>query len=249
MQFFRQLYALTKRNVTVRYKHSLLGFIWGFIKPLLYLFIFIIIFSAQFTSISNYVLYTTSGLIFWFFFANMTSQGAYSIIASSGIIKSLKLQTILFPLAEGLSELFNLCLTLFVFLLLMPWFGFHWNMSIIWLFPTIILFALFSMGITLILSSLNVYFRDVGILWSTIQPAFFYLTPIAYTESLIPEKFIPFIRANPMYAFMQLIRQVLYENRHPDLQVLLTCSFLSIGSFMVGYFIFHRLKNQFITAI
>ncbi|MBK8685994.1 MAG: hypothetical protein IPN26_14030 [Bacteroidetes bacterium] len=135
-----------------------MGFIWGFIKPLLYLFIFIIIFSAQFTSISNYVLYTTSGLIFWFFFANMTSQGAYSIIASSGIIKSLKLQTILFPLAEGMSELFNLC-------------------------------------------------------------------------------------------FMQLIRQVLYENRHPDLQVLLTCSFLSIGSFMVGYFIFHRLKNQFITAI
>lgn len=249
MQFFRQLYALTKRNVTVRYKHSLLGFVWGFIKPLLYLFIFIIIFSAQFTSISNYVLYTTSGLIFWFFFANMTAQGAYSIMASSGIIKSLKLQTILFPLAEGMSELFNLFLTLCVFLLLMPWFGFHWNWSILWLFPTIFLFALFSMGITFILSSLNVYFRDIGILWSTIQPAFFYLTPIAYTESLIPEKFIPFIRANPMYSFMQLVRQVLYENRMPDVPVLLTCSLMSLVSFLLGYFIFNRLKNQFITAI
>ncbi|MBK7040778.1 MAG: ABC transporter permease [Bacteroidetes bacterium] len=75
-----QLYALSKRNIILRYKHTLIGFLWGFIKPLMYLLIFIVIFSAQFSSVKNYVLYATSGILFWFFFSNIVSQGIQSII-------------------------------------------------------------------------------------------------------------------------------------------------------------------------
>lgn len=83
MQFLNQLYALSKRNVILRYKHSLIGFLWGFIKPLIYLLIFIVIFSAQFSSVKNYVLYATSGILFWFFFSNIVSQGVQNIIQAS----------------------------------------------------------------------------------------------------------------------------------------------------------------------
>src|ERR1700743_2730072 len=111
MQNLSRIYALSKRNVILRYKSSLIGFFWGFFKPLLYLFIFIVIFSSQFASVNNYVLYATSGLIFWFFFANVTNQSIANIIGSAGIIKSLNIPSIFFPLSDMISELFNLMLT------------------------------------------------------------------------------------------------------------------------------------------
>lgn len=107
MQHLNQLYALTKRNIIVRYKHSVIGFFWGFFKPLLYLLIFIVIFSSQFSSVSNQVLYITSGILFWFFFSNCTSQGVQSIIQSSKLIKSVYIPSIFFPLAEVLGEVFS----------------------------------------------------------------------------------------------------------------------------------------------
>lgn len=249
MQFLNQLYALSKRNIILRYKHSLIGFLWGFIKPLMYLLIFIVIFSAQFSSVKNYVLYATSGILFWFFFSNIVSQGIQSIIQAGGILKSVKLPALLFPLAEVTTELFNLALALLVYFIVMQWFGMVYTWQLLWLIPILIIFSVFSLGIALILASLNVYFRDIGILWNTLQPALFYLTPIAYTEDLIPPRFSFVVHANPIYAFIKLIRYPLYEAQAPDMQLFLHCTSISFFTFIVSLFVYYRLKNQFITAI
>lgn len=249
MQFFNQLYALSKRNVILRYKHSLIGFLWGFIKPLIYLLIFIVIFSAQFTSVNNYVLYATSGILFWFFFSNIVSQGVQSIIQASGIIKSVKLPAVLFPLAEVSTELFNLALALLVYFFVMKWFGMVYTFHLIWLIPILFIFSVFSFGVAIFLAAFNVYFRDIGILWNTIQPAIFYLTPIAYTESLIPERFSWVVKLNPIYYYIKLFRFPLYEATAPDMHLFLTCTLISIVTLGISLFTFHRLKNQFITAI
>lgn len=249
MQFLNQLYALSKRNVILRYKHSLIGFLWGFIKPLIYLLIFIVIFSAQFSSVRNYVLYATSGILFWFFFSNIVSQGVQSIIQASGIIKSVKLPALLFPLAEVTTELFNLALALAVYFLVMQWFGMVYTFQLIWLIPILFIFSIFSFSIAILLAALNVYFRDIGILWNTIQPAIFYLTPIAYTEELIPDRFSFVIKLNPIYYFIKLFRFPLYNATAPDLHLFFVCSCISLASLFCSIFIFNRLKNQFITAI
>ena len=123
MQHLNQLYALSKRNIIVRYKHSIIGFLWGFFKPLLYLLIFIVIFSSQFSSTSNQVLYITSGILFWFFFSNATSQGVNSIVQSSGLIKSVYIPALFFPLSEVIAEVFNVLLALVVYFVVMHWFG------------------------------------------------------------------------------------------------------------------------------
>ncbi|MBP6623949.1 MAG: ABC transporter permease [Chitinophagaceae bacterium] len=249
MQHLNQLYALTKRNVIIRYKHSVVGFLWGFIKPLIYLLIFIVIFSAQFSSVNNYVLYATSGILFWFFFSNVVSQGVQSIIQSSGILKSVNVSPILFPLAEVLTELFNLFLALIVYFVVMHWFGIHYTFQLLWILPILFIFSIFSFSITLTLAALNVYFRDIGILWNTIQPAIFYLTPIAYTEELIPARFSYVIKLNPIYYFIKLFRYPLYESLAPDFRIFIICTVISFISLATSLFIFNRLKNQFITAI
>lgn len=249
MQHLNQLYALTKRNIIVRYKHSVIGFFWGFFKPLLYLLIFIVIFSSQFSSVSNQVLYITSGILFWFFFSNCTSQGVQSIIQSSGLIKSVYIPAVFFPIAEVLGEVFNVILALVVYFIIMHWFGMVYSFQLLWVLPILILFAIFSLSITLILSSLNVFYRDVGILWNTIQPAIFYLTPIAYTESLIPARFSYVIKLNPIYYFIKLFRYPLYLSSSPDMLLFGKCILITIVFLSFSLFLFNRLKNQFITAI
>lgn len=249
MSVITRIYALSRRNVILRYKNSIAGFLWGFLKPLLYLLIFIVIFSSQFASGEHYVLYATSGLIIWFFFANVTSQSVQNVISSAGLIRAINIPVILFPLSEMVSELFNLFLSLTVFLLVMYWFGIVYHAGLLLLLPAILLFSIFSMGITLALSSLNVFFRDVGILWNTIQPAIFYLTPIAYPESMIPARFSFVLAYNPIYYFIRLFRDILYLHKVPDMMLWGYCSLLAVMVFLIGYAIFNRLKNQFITAI
>jgi ABC-2 type transport system permease protein len=249
MQTAARIYALSKRNIILRYKNSIAGFLWGFLKPLLYLLIFIVIFSSQFGSVSNYVLYATSGLIFWFFFSNVTSQSVQNIVSSAGLIKSINIPVILYPLAEMLSEIFNFLLTLFVFLVVMYWFGIQYNANLLLVLPCLVLFGLFCMGITLALSSVNVFLRDAGILWNTIQPALFYMTPIAYPEEMIPARFSFIIHFNPIYTFIKLGRSIFYNPSGPSGSLWLSCFCISVVTFLIGLMIFNKLKNQFISAI
>lgn len=249
MAYLTPLYALSKRNLIMRYKHSLLGFLWGFIKPLLYLLIFLIVFGSQFASTSDHILYITSGIIFWFFFANATTQGTHSIVQSAGLIKSVKLPVHFFPMAETLSELLNLVMALVVYFLLMPAFGLQFNWHFFWLLPILLVFAWFTYAVTLLLSCLHVYYRDVGLLWNTLQPALFYLTPIAFTEEHIPVRFMFIIRLNPFYYFIKLFRAPLYYHTAPDLVLFLKLSFATLLFWFVVQKLFSSMKNQFITSI
>ena len=248
MQNITRIYALSKRNVILRYKNSLVGFFWGFFKPLLYLLIFVIIFSAV-TNIEHYVLFATSGLILWFFFSNVTGQTVGNIVGSAGLIKSLNIPSFYFPLAEMLSELFNLLLTIIVFVIIMHWYGLVYTPKLLLIVPCVLLFAVFTLGLNLLLCSVNVFFRDVGIIWNTIQPAIFYLTPIAYQESLIPAKYKLIFKCNPIYYFIKLGRSIFYDPVAPSMHLWVYCLCISVTMFAIGYFVFSKLKNQFISAI
>jgi ABC-2 type transport system permease protein len=209
--------------------------------------IFIAVFSKiPSNHIDNYVLYVTSGLIFWFFFSNVTNQSVGSIIGSSGLIKSLNIPVIFFPLSEILSELFNFVLTIFVFLIIMHWFGITYSLRMVMIVPCLVLFALFSFGVTIFLSSINVFFRDVGILWTTIQPAIFYLTPIGYDEKFVPSLIA---RGNPIYYFIKLGRTIFHGQELPGAELWLQCTAIAVVTFLLGMLVFNKLKNQFISTI
>ncbi len=249
MQNITRIYALSKRNVILRYKNSLAGFLWGFMKPLLYLLIMIVVFSKNFPDVQNYTLYALSGLILWFFFANVTAQSVGNIVGSTGLIKALNIPALFFPLSEVISELFNLMLSFVVFLIVMKWFGLEYSPRLLLIVPCSLLFALFAFGLSLMLCSVNVFFRDVGIIWNTVQPAIFYLTPIAWPEKMIPDDYKAVIQFNPIYYFIKLGRTIFYETTLPADSLWYTCIALSVGMYLVGQFIFNRLKNQFISAI
>ncbi|MFC1733292.1 ABC transporter permease [candidate division KSB1 bacterium] len=246
-RYIELVFAIAAKNVKLRYKNSLLGFLWTLLNPLIFLLIFTFIFRQAFPDIENYELYALTGLIFWSFFASGTVQIINSLIESAIIIKSIYVPSIIFPTSALIASLINLLLSLIPFTFLMLLLGFDPGIEALLVFPMILLFAFFTFGFSLVVCALNVYFRDIGIFWNTLLPAVFYFTPIAYSFRLVPESMQWVVKLNPLFHFIELFRSVLYYNQLPDASLTLICCALSGGFLVLGLIIFRSLKKWFIS--
>jgi ABC-2 type transport system permease protein len=239
--------ALAWKNVKIKYKNSWLGFFWSLINPLIFLMIFNYIFGHAFPEIENYRLYALSGLLVWSLFPVASNQVIQSMVDSSSLLKSLKLPVSAFPIAALLSALVNFLLTLIPFTALMFYLGYQFSAHIFLIFPVIALYAVMIFGFSLILCSVHVYFRDVGLLWNTFLPALFYLTPIAYPVELIPNHLRWVMHFNPLYHFVYYFREIICYNRSPGFDtvwpVVLTTGFLAVA----GWIVFKKLQRGFIS--
>ncbi len=240
--------TVAMRNVKIRYKNSILGVLWSLLNPLLYLLIFVVIFREVF-DIANYPLFILSGLVFWTFFSGTSIQILNSVLDSGGILKSLSVPPVIFPLSYLLSSLVNLGLMLIPFFILMLFFGLQLSWNTLWLIPGIILLSLFTFGFSLIICALNVFFRDIGMFYNTILPAIFYVTPIAYPIEKVPVNYQIFVKLNPLYHFIAFFRDVLYHNTSPSISTLLTTTVLSGVFILTGIATFNSLKKGFISHL
>jgi ABC-2 type transport system permease protein len=235
---------LVIRNLKLKYKNSVLGYLWSLITPLVYLAIFNFVFGAAFgSSMNNYSLYVVIGLVLWMFFNNASNEIIASIGRNSSIIKAISTPMIIFPLSAILTEGVSTILTFIVFGILMFFFGFQISMETLLVIPFLALFAIFTFGISLFLSVLNVYFRDISILWSTVNPALFYITPIAYSLDIVPEKYHWILKLNPLYFYFDASRSILFSNENPSLTAWSVIILLSTTALALGYFTLTKLKN------
>ncbi len=251
--YYETVNVVAIKNLKVRYKNSMLGFLWTLINPLFMLSIFIFVFSQVINSIENYPLYVLSGLIFWNFFASSSNQMLNKIVESGGILKSVNIPPVIFPLAALMSNLINFLLTLIPFIGLMIYFGFRPDFITLLIIPTLILFVIFTFSISMILSCFNVYFRDVEMFWTTITPALFYATPVVYAA---PPGMGLFMDLNPFAHFMELIRSILYRSQFENLYQemwqdipyrFLTTSLITFSFFIISLIVYNRLRKGFIS--
>lgn len=246
-KFVALVVALGMKTIKLRYKNSMLGFLWSMMNPMIYLLIFTFVFGKVFSEIDRYPLYALTGLVFWIFFSTTTIQVIESIINSAGVLKSINIPTIAFPLSAQLASLISLFLSLIPFFILMLFFGLKIGWESLLFFPILMLYTCFTFGLSLILTSFNVYFRDMQLAWSSFMPAIFYATPIAYTSSLIPGKFLWLLKLNPLFHFMGALRDVFYYNTVPSLQnfgILMVMAFVPL---IVGLYIFNKLEKGFVS--
>lgn len=241
------IWELALKSIRVKYKNSILGFFWSLINPLLFLLIFNYIFGYAFTEIRNYPLYATTGIIIWIIFPVTTNQIISSLLENSGILKSVAISPILFPISALVASLLNFYLVLIPFVGIMLFVGMELTWHFFIAMFVIHLFFIFILGISLFLTACNIYFRDIGLLWNTLMPALFYFTPIAYPESLVPSHLQWPLKLNPIYHFVQIFRDCIYKQSIPSLQQIGLLLLISIGSLIIGTFIFQKLKRNFIS--
>lgn len=249
LQDYRLIYQLGIKFLRIRYKNSILGFVWTLIQPVIYVLIFTLIFSNIVKDIDNYPVYALSGMLFWIFFNTTVSQILTSIIDNARLLKSMAIPSAYFPLGTLVAGVINLYLSLLPFFVLMFLLGSSFSFVNLLIIPISFFLGLFLFGFALALCSLNVFFRDVMFMWNALGPALFYVTPVAYTMDFVPEKYQLFLKLNPLYYFMEVIRDVLYFNQLPSINNILIIIGLTSLSLVFGAFVYSKLKRGFISNL
>ena len=248
-QYSYTCWVLAINSIKVRYKNSFFGVLWGFLNPLALMYIFIFVFSNLFSEIENYPLYLLSGLIFWYFFAGTSNEIVISFIRGASIIKSIAIPRIILPISGLIANIIHLCFTLVPFFIVMHFYGLEWTYHILFIIPAILLFAIFSLGLSLTLASINVYFRDISMLWSTLLMFIFYCSPIVYGRTIVPERYSFITNYNPITYYMQLFRDSLHANQISNISIWLAAASAAFLSVIIGLLFYSKLQKGFVSNL
>lgn len=238
---------LVSKELRARYKGSFFGFLWTFFNPLLLLIVYSAVFSfVMRVEVENYAMFLFVGLLPWTFFAASLQMGASSIIANANLVKKIYFPRELLPLSVVLSNLVNFVLSLVILIPALLVFGIAVKASII--VYIIILAIQFSLvlGFTLLVSSLNVYFRDLEHILGVALTGWFFLCPIVYPETLVPDNFYNlYYYGNPMTPLVIAYRDIFYNGVFPEWNSLLYVFCYALVILIIGVISFRKLQKSF----
>ena len=252
--FFRYLPLLKElviRDIKVRYRHSVLGVLWTVLNPLMMMVVMSTVFSRLFgNTIENFNIYYLSGFILYSFLNESTTQALLSVVYNSALTKKVYIPKYLFPLSKVASALVNLCFSFCAMLIVMLLTGTKFYWTIFLSFVPAVYLAIFCCGLGLILSTMNVFFRDIGHFYSIITLLWMYLTPLFYPETLLIDNGMPILlKLNPLYHNVSYFRILILEGRVPDLTHNLLCIIPGIILLVLGIYVFRKRQDEFILYI
>lgn len=238
--------VLTQKELKVRYKNSFFGYLWSIGHPLAFGFVFFVAFKIVIKiEVEDYALFLIAGLFPWQWFSNSVNAAPLLFLGNTSIIKKVNFPRNLIPFTQVLQEMIHFVFTIPVIVLFL--FIYHKPPSFSWLYGIPILLViqfLMAYGISLIVSSANLFFRDLERLSIIFTTLLFYFTPIIYPEEMIPGKYKPFINLNPLSALMLSWRK-LFLSGTLDLSYLVIGLGYAMLSFAVGYWVYKKLSWKF----
>ncbi len=237
---YRHLVAeVVSRDIKVRYKRSALGVAWTMLSPLLNMLAMTWVFSVILKmGIHNYPVYFLSGSIFWLFFAGATSYSASQTIDAMEITKRVYIPRSVFVVSAVGSALVNLFFSLVPLLLIIVVTGYPLHLSWLFLPVAILIGALFSTGVGLIVFTMASRFVDVKETYLVLVQAWFFVTPIVYVHSMVPEPYRFIVRYNPMTYLVELFRAPLYDGWLPGPHTLAFATIAAVSALVVGWLFF-----------
>lgn len=253
------LRQLVTKDFKIKYRRSVLGVAWSVLNPLLMMVVMSIVFSTIFGQSRNgsitpemYPLYLIVGNITFSVMSESTNQALMSIIAASSLLKKVKVHRWVFPVQKVLFSLVNFAFSLVAVALVMLWFRVLPTWHLILLPVCLFLLMCFCMGLGMMLSALAVFFRDVMHLWTVVITAWMYLTPIFWTTDYISQMahwIQVLVVVNPMFNYLQFMRDIFLFNTTPSMLTLGLCVFWAVAALVVGYTVFHKTEHKFILYI
>jgi lipopolysaccharide transport system permease protein len=230
----------------VRYKSSFLGYLWSIGNPLAFALVYWIAFKVVMKiQMQNYSLFLIAGLFPWQWFSNSVNASTTVFIGNSSVIKKVNFPRNVIPLALVLQDMIHFLLSVPVIMLFL--FVYHKSPSASWIFglPVLLAIQLFmTYGFALVMSSVNLFFRDMERLVSILLTFLFYFTPIFYPLEMVPEKYRYLIQFNPLAPLMLSWRDLFLDGRldwrYIFLGFLYACTF-----YAAGYLVYKKLSSKF----
>jgi ABC-type polysaccharide/polyol phosphate export permease len=239
---FQLLALLIRRELKVKYRGSVLGYLWSMLNPLLFMLIVSTVLRNAMKDIPHFDLYVLSGILFWNMTAHTLIGGTNSIVGNAGLIQKVKVPIWVFTLVPLGSALANLSFALVPYLLLLVAKGVPFPVAIVAAPLVLAVYAVFMAGISLGLATVNVFFRDVSHVMEPLLQLLFYATPIIYDRHgpLIPERMRFVLGLNPLARFVELFRTTVFEPASVEPWLVAILVGAAVTSLAIGSAVYRR---------
>ncbi len=239
--------SLIRRDLRGRYKGSVLGFAWTFLNPLLQLVVYTLVFSTIMRAgIEDYYLFLFVALIPWIFFSGSISAGASCVIAQKEMVKKIYFPREVLPIAHVTCQLVNMLLSFIVVFAVLIFSGKGISIRALLYLPIVVVAEyLLAISITMIVSAVTVYLRDLEHILAIFTMAWQFLSPVMYSVDMVPEGLRKLFYMNPMTPIIVAYRDIFYYKKEPEIATLIHGGIFSIVLLIIGCFVFERLKKHF----
>lgn len=245
---YRELiWALALKELKIRYKRSVLGFMWALLNPALLMLVLTLVFSTIMAfPIKHYAIFLLSVLLPWTFFSQSLAYAVEAIVTNGDLIKKVSLPKLVFPMAALVSNLINLMLSLIPLALLVPLLRHPFYITWLYLPVPLLALSIFTLGMTFLFAAANVYYRDVAHILQVVLSAWFYLTPIIYPLDMIPEKHRWVFKLNPLIYVVNGFRLAVYYGQLPKLQSIAASFVCAFAMLFLGFYLFRKYQDDFV---
>lgn len=245
-----------QREFQSKYRNSLLGAAWTVINPLAMIVVYTVIFSqimrAKLPGVDSnfaYSIYLCAGVLTWGLFAEIVARGQNTFLENANLLKKLSFPRLCLPITVVANALLNFAIIFGLFTLFLLVTGHFPGLPFLALVPTLAILVVFAIGLGITLGVLNVFFRDVGQFFGIFLSFWFWLTPIVYPVSILPEGMQPLMSLNPMTALMAAFQTVLVNGRWPDWSTLWPATVLAVALCVFGFALFRKRAGEMVDEL
>lgn len=251
---YRELfYILAWRDIAVQYKQTIMGILWAVIRPLLTMIIFVIVFGKIAKLPSEgipYPIFVFAAMLPWTFFATAFANAGNSLIGNANLISKVYFPRLIIPAASVIVAAVDFLISFTILIILMFWYSYFptWHILTLPLFLLLGLFAAFGAG--LFIASLNVKYRDFKFIIPFVVQLGLYISPVAFSTTLVPEKYQLFYYINPMVAVIDGFRWAITGGQTSlnTTEIIISISVVSVLCFF-GAIYFRKTEKTFADMI
>lgn len=238
------------RDLKSRYKGSVLGYLWTLLNPLLMMLVYVIVFSVVVRiKVENYPIFLLTGILPWTFFNSTISKAMESLRANDNLMMKIYFPREIFPIASIATGIVDFLLSLLVLIPFLIIYKINISTEILLIPLVLLLQIILILGISLFLSCLAVYFRDIINIFTVVIRFWFYLTPILYPYTMVPERFQFYYLLNPMSIIIYMYRYAILGTEMPGMGTTYICVLVSVLLFLVGYWFFSSREADLIKRL
>ncbi len=255
------LKEIVRKNVKLQYRNSVLGIFWTFLQPLMTTLVLVLVFGGIFGKSNDgvvcYPIYLLCGRLLYEFYTQSTKRAMRSIRNSASVIKKVYVPKYIYPISNVLSNFVTFSISLSVLVVMMLYYALFTDIQLhitpyifLSIVPILVLLLLCT-GVGLILSTLNVFFKDVEYLYDVFCMLIFYATPIFYkVDSLGANKFVQMgLLANPLYSIVEMFRSCVLYGEMWNWNHFYYAFGFSLAMVLIGAFVFYKKQDKFILHI
>jgi lipopolysaccharide transport system permease protein len=239
------IYTMTQHRVRVRYKQSMLGIGWAVFQPLALMAVYTVIFSMVAKVPSDgmpYAVFAFAALLPWSYFSTALTAAAGALVSHRDLITRVYFPREILPLTYALGCVLDLAIGMGVLGGLMLYHRIPLSWNVLFVFPLLLLMVLFTMDLSLILSSWQVRFRDIGLAMPLLLQLWMFATPVVYPLRAVPARLRWLYDLNPLVGIVENFRRVLLLRQPPDASSLLFSAVVAVALFPAGYALFKYME-------